>query len=140
MKVIYQTRATASAGRDGQVATDDGMIQLKLDLPKEMGGKGEAANPEQLFAAGYSACFSSAVLHVARGMKVDLKQAPVTAEIGLGSSDDGKFGLSAAISVQLDIPQDAALKIVRAAHQICPYSLAISNSIAVAVSVNGESI
>lgn len=87
MKTLYETQATASAGRNGQVTTDDGKLSIALSYPKEMGGSGEASNPEQLFAAGYSACFSNAVLHVAREAKVKLTQAPVTAKVGIGARD-----------------------------------------------------
>lgn len=80
MTTLYTTKATALAGRNGQVKTEDGLLDVALAYPKEMGGAGNATNPEQLFAAGYSACFSNAILHVAREAKVALQQAPVTAE------------------------------------------------------------
>lgn len=83
MTTLYKTQATALAGRNGQVKTNDGLLDLELAYPKEMGGTGAATNPEQLFAAGYSACFSNAILHVAREAKVALKSAPVTAEVAL---------------------------------------------------------
>lgn len=89
MAALYTTSATALAGRNGQVTTDDNKLSLALSYPKEMGGTGEATNPEQLFAAGYSACFSNAILHVAREMKVAIKSAPTTATIGIGPNDKG---------------------------------------------------
>ena len=140
MTTLYSTEATALAGRNGQVKTDDGKLDLALSYPKEMGGSGEATNPEQLFAAGYAACFSNAILHVAREGKVELSQAPVTAEVGIGPNDQGGFALTVSLAAELDMPQEQALELVRVSHQICPYSNATRGNIDVAVSVNGESI
>ncbi|KIO36309.1 MULTISPECIES: organic hydroperoxide resistance protein [Shewanella] len=140
MKTLYQTSATASAGRNGRVATDDGKLSLDLSYPKEMGGTGEATNPEQLFAAGYSACFSNAILHVAREAKVKLTQAPVTAEVGIGARAEGGFGLSVKLNVELSLPQEQAVELVKMAHQVCPYSNAVRNNIDVGLMVNGESL
>ncbi|AQS38996.1 peroxiredoxin, Ohr subfamily [Shewanella psychrophila] len=140
MKAIYQTKATASAGRNGNVETDDGKLSLSLSYPKEMGGSGESTNPEQLFAAGYSACFSNAILHVARETKLALTQAPVTATIAIGVREEGGFGLTAALSVTLDLPQEQAEQLVKAAHQVCPYSNAVRGNIDVALTVNGRLI
>ena len=122
MKPLYQTTATASAGRNGQVSTDDGKLSVMLSYPKEMGGSGEATNPEQLFAAGYSACFSNAVLHVAREVKAAVTTAPVTATVGIGAREEGGFALTVALSVELDLPQEQAIELVKSAHQVCPYS------------------
>ncbi|MGI0115823.1 organic hydroperoxide resistance protein [Zooshikella sp. RANM57] len=140
MKTLYTTQATASAGRNGQVKTDDGLLSLHLSYPKELGGSGEATNPEQLFAAGYSACFSNAILHVAREAKVKLSQAPVTATVGIGPNDTGGFTLTVKLASQLDLPDDQALQLVTAAHQICPYSNAVRGNIEVEVTVNGQTI
>ncbi|MCL1040763.1 organic hydroperoxide resistance protein [Shewanella marisflavi] len=140
MKTLYETQATASAGRNGQVATDDGKLSIALSYPKEMGGTGEASNPEQLFAAGYSACFSNAILHVAKEAKVKLSQAPVTAKVGIGPRAEGGFALTVALSVELDLPQEQASELVKTAHQICPYSNAVRNNIDVGLMVNGESL
>ncbi|GIU43859.1 organic hydroperoxide resistance protein [Shewanella algidipiscicola] len=140
MKTLYQTSATASAGRNGHVATDDGNLALMLSYPKEMGGSGEATNPEQLFAAGYSACFSNAILHVAREAKIDLTAAPVTANVGIGARVEGGFALSVALSVMLDLPQAQAVKLVATAHQVCPYSNAVRNNIDVSLHVNGQQL
>lgn len=140
MTTLYSTTATALAGRNGQVKTDDGKLDLALSYPKEMGGSGEATNPEQLFAAGYAACFSNAILHVAREGKVALSQAPVTAEVGIGPNDQGGFALTVSLAAELDMPQEQALELVRVSHQICPYSNATRGNIDVAVTVNGESI
>lgn len=140
MNTLYETTATASAGRNGQVATDDGKLSVMLSYPKEMGGSGEATNPEQLFAAGYSACFSNAILHVAREAKVALTAAPVTAKVGIGARKEGGFALTAVLSVELALPQEQAVELVKAAHQVCPYSNAVRNNIDVALTVNNQAL
>lgn len=140
MTTLYKTKATALAGRNGHVKSEDNLLDLQLAYPKEMGGTGAATNPEQLFAAGYAACFSNAVLHLAREAKVDLKSAPVTAEVGIVSKEDGGFGLTANLEVALELPQEQALVLTRKAHQICPYSNAVRGNVDVAVTVNGEKI
>ncbi|MGR5126453.1 organic hydroperoxide resistance protein [Photobacterium swingsii] len=140
MKTLYTTTATAMAGRNGQVATDDGKLDLALSYPKEMGGSGEATNPEQLFAAGYSACFSNAILHVANMAKQPLKSAPVSAEVGIGANEAGGFALTVKLAVELDMPQAAAQQLVKTAHQVCPYSNAVRGNIDVEVTVNGEAL
>ncbi|MEZ8740964.1 organic hydroperoxide resistance protein [Photobacterium swingsii] len=140
MTTLYTTKATASAGRNGQVTTDDNMLDLALSYPKEMGGTGEATNPEQLFAAGYSACFSNAIIHVAREMKIKLTQAPVTAEVGIGSNNAGGFALTVALAVVLDLEEQQAQQLVKTAHQVCPYSNAVKGNIDVKLSVNGVAL
>ncbi|KHT43829.1 organic hydroperoxide resistance protein [Vibrio sinaloensis] len=140
MTTLYKTQATAFAGRNGQVKTDDGLLDLALSYPKEMGGSGAATNPEQLFAAGYSACFSNAILHVARETKVALKNAPVTAEVGIGPNETGGFALTVSLAAELDLPQEQALELTKVAHQVCPYSNAVRGNIDVKVTVNGQAI
>lgn len=140
MTTLYKTQATALAGRNGNIKTDDGLLNLELSYPKEMGGSGLATNPEQLFAAGYSACFSNAILHVAREGKIALKEAPVTAEVGIGPNDQGGFALTVSLAAAIELPQEQALELVRVAHQVCPYSNAVRGNIDVVVTVNGESI
>ncbi|MGX1925275.1 organic hydroperoxide resistance protein [Vibrio sp. NH-7] len=140
MTTLYKTQATAFAGRNGQVKTDDGLLDLALSYPKEMGGSGAATNPEQLFAAGYSACFSNAILHVAREAKVALKNAPVTAEVGIGPNETGGFALTVSLVAELDLPQEQALELTKVAHQVCPYSNAVRGNIDVKVTVNGQAI
>ncbi len=140
MATLYKTQATALAGRKGQVKTDDGLLDLELSYPKEMGGSGAATNPEQLFAAGYSACFSNAILHVAREGNVALKEAPVTAEVGIGPNEQGGFALTVSLAASLALPQQQALELVKVAHQVCPYSNAVRGNIDVQVTVNGEAI
>ncbi len=140
MSAIYSTKATALAGRNGNVASNDGLLELTLGYPKELGGDGKATNPEQLFAAGYAACFSNAVLFVAREAKLKLTQAPVTAEVGMSQNDQGAFSLSVSLEASLDLPQEEAIKLVQTAHQTCPYSNAVKGNIDVALSVNGQAI
>lgn len=140
MSALYTTKATAEAGRNGQVATNDGLLSVSLAYPKELGGNGDATNPEQLFAAGYAACFSNAILHIAREMKVALKSAPVTTEVSLHPAESGGFALGVVLSVQLDLDNDQAVEVTRAAHQVCPYSNATRGNIEVALSVNGVSL
>jgi len=140
MTTLYKTQATALAGRNGLVKTDDGLLELELAYPKEMGGTGAATNPEQLFAAGYSACFSNAILHVAREGKVALKAAPVTAEVGIGPNEQGGFALTVSLAASIELPQEQALELVRVAHQVCPYSNAVRGNIDVEVTVNGQAI
>ncbi|WP_394246130.1 organic hydroperoxide resistance protein [Vibrio profundi] len=140
MTTLYSTKATASAGRNGNVSTEDGLLNIELSYPKEMGGTGKATNPEQLFAAGYSACFSNAILHVAREVKVAVKEAPVSAIIGIGPNETGGFALTASLEVSLDLAQEQAVELVKVAHQVCPYSNAVRGNIDVAVSVNGYAL
>jgi lipoyl-dependent peroxiredoxin len=140
MTTLYKTSATALAGRNGKVATDDGLLSLDLSYPKEMGGSGVATNPEQLFAAGYSACFSNAILHVAREAKIALKSAPVTAEVGIGPNETGGFALTVSLSANLEVSEEQAVTLVKMAHQVCPYSNATRGNIDVKVTANGVSI
>ncbi|WP_394200581.1 organic hydroperoxide resistance protein [Shewanella waksmanii] len=140
MTVIYQTQATASAGRNGNVKTDDGLLDVALSYPKAMGGTGLATNPEQLFAAGYSACFSNAIIYVAHEAKISLKQAPVTAKVGIGPREDGGFALTVDLSVELELPTEQAHQLVAVAHQVCPYSNAVRGNIDVGITVNGAGL
>ncbi|ARP40835.1 organic hydroperoxide resistance protein [Vibrio syngnathi] len=140
MTTLYTTSATATAGRNGQVSTDDNLLSLALSYPKEMGGSGEATNPEQLFAAGYSACFSNALLHVAKEMKIKIASAPTTATVGIGPNENGGFALTVALSIELDLAQEQAVTLVKTAHQVCPYSNAVRGNIDVKLSVNGQAL
>lgn len=140
MTTLYKTQATALAGRNGQVKSDDGLLDVGLSYPKEMGGNGQATNPEQLFAAGYAACFSNAILHVAREAKVTLKHAPVTAEVGIGPNDKGGFALTVSLAAELELPIEQAIELTRTAHQVCPYSNAVRGNIDVQVTANGTAI
>ncbi len=140
MSAIYTTSATANTGRNGNVVTDDGLLDVALAYPKELGGNGGATNPEQLFAAGYSACFSNAILHVARTQELKVTAAPTTATVGIKANAEGGFELEVALSVELDMEQDAAEALVKTAHQVCPYSNATRGNIDVALTVNGNAL
>ena len=138
VKVLYQTAARATGGRDGRSATLDGTFEVSLTIPKELGGPGgPGANPEKLFAAGYAACFLGAMKFVASqgGPKVPVN-ATVTATVGIGPRDEGGFGLTIALSIALPgIPRDEAEALVAKAHQVCPYSNATRNNIDVKITV-----
>src|SRR5437667_3988823 len=126
MKALYVTNATATGGRDGRAATDDGRLQVKLTTPRELGGGGgEATNPEQLFAAGYAACFLSAIKYVAGQSKTKISdESAVTASVGVGPRDDGQgFGLDVALAISLPGLEPSAEKdLVARAHIVCTYS------------------
>jgi lipoyl-dependent peroxiredoxin len=134
MKNLYTASATATGdGRDGHSRSSDGVLDVDLAIPKEMGGAGgPKTNPEQLFAAGYAACFHSALKNVARIEKVSISDTAVTADIGLNATDDGAFQLSARLQVEISgLDQEAAEAIVAKAHQMCPYSNATRGNIEV---------
>ncbi len=139
VKVLYRTQATATGGRDGKASTADGSFQVNLSTPKELGGGGGPGNnPEQLFAAGYSACFIGAMKAVAAqggGVKVPA-DATVTADVGIGPRSEGGFGLDVALKVSLPgLDREAAEKLVAAAHQVCPYSNATRGNVDVKLTV-----
>jgi Ohr subfamily peroxiredoxin len=135
VKVLY-TAAAMSTGeaRNGHVRSSDGLIDLDLTAPKEMGGPGGATNPEQLFAAGYAACFHSAMKAVARQRKLEITDTSVSAEVGIGPNDAGGFGLTVALHAEVPgVDQATADELVEAAHQVCPYSNATRGNIDVTV-------
>lgn len=134
MKVLYKTRASATGGRDGHAATDDRLLSVKLAPPKELGGPGGATNPEQLFAAGYAACFLGAMKFVGNRDKITVPaDVSVTAEVGIGPRDDGGgFGITAALTVNLPgLDAAAAEDLMARAHVVCPYSHAIRGNVEV---------
>ncbi len=135
MSVLYTAAALSSGdGRNGHVRSSDGFLELDLTVPKEMGGAGGATNPEQLFAAGYAACFHSAVKGVARHRKLTLTDSSVAAEVGIGPREAGGFGLTVALHVELGgVDQATADELVAEAHQMCPYSNATRGNIDVAL-------
>lgn len=139
MNVLYTTGATATGGRDGRARTTDGAFEVKLATPKELGGAGGAGNnPEQLFAAGYAACFLGAMKAVAgKGGHARVpNDATVSSTVGIGSRAEGGFGLTVALKVALPgVERDAATKLVEAAHQVCPYSNATRGNIDVKLTV-----
>lgn len=137
-KVVYTAKATVTGGRDGRAVTSDGMLDVKLAVPKEMGGAGGATNPEQLFAAGYSACFMGAMKFVASRDKFTMpKEAFIEGEVGIGPIPTG-FGIQATLNIHLPgMPADEAKKLVDAAHIVCPYSNATRNNIDVTLNIIG---
>ena len=137
MKVLYTAEATASGGREGHVTSSDGVLDLDLAVPQEMGGPGGAAtNPEQLFAAGYAGCFDNALLKVGERMGLSTAGARTTARVGIGAAGGGVsgFGLQVELLVTLpDLDEADAQRLLEAAHERCPYSRATRGNIDVAV-------
>jgi lipoyl-dependent peroxiredoxin len=131
--VLYTTSATANGGRDGRVATGDGHLDVRVASPKELGGPGDGTNPEQLFAAGFAACFHSAMQLVARRAKLDTTGSTVTAQVALGKVVGGPgYGLRVDLLVELPaLDADTARQLVAKADAVCPYSNATRGNITV---------
>lgn len=130
MKALYQAQVTSQGGRAGHVRSSDGLLDLDVRTPKELGGSGGATNPEQLFAAGYSACFESALLHVARAKKIAVKESKITAHVALHQNEPVGFKLSVSLEVSLPgLDRDVAQSLVDDAHKVCPYSNATRGNI-----------
>jgi osmotically inducible protein OsmC len=136
MDLLYTAVATARGGREGEVVSDDGVLDLLLAHPKELGGPGgDTTNPEQLFAAGYSACFHSALKRVAGAEKLDVTGSSITAHVGLGI-DGAVFGLAVTLVGQFPTLDEAAgHALMEKAHQVCPYSRATRGNIEVTLQV-----
>ena len=137
MKILYTAEALATgAGRDGHVRSTDGFVDLELAIPKDMGGSGGGANPEVLFAAGYAACFHSALQAVARSAKADLGDSTVGALVSIGPNDAGGFQLEVTLEVVIpELPHEQAQELVEQAHQVCPYSNATRGNIDVTITL-----
>jgi len=136
---VYSTKVTATGGRHGTIRSQDGLLDLKLALPRTLGGKGDATNPEQLFAGGYAACFENALFHVSREARRHFADSDieVVAQIGLSRNESGAFLLSAALAVTMaGVDQKTAEKLVDGAHSICPYSNAIKGNVDVQIAVS----
>jgi osmotically inducible protein OsmC len=135
-KVVYTAHATATGGRDGRATSNDNKLDAALSVPKEMGGKGEGTNPEQLFAAGYSACFLGAMGFVAGQQKKPLPAGTkIDGEVDIGPIPNA-FGIAVRLSITLPgMERDAAEALVAAAHQVCPYSNATRGNISVTLTV-----
>ncbi len=138
VNVIYKTEATATGGRDGRARTEDGSVDVQLVVPKEMGGPGgDGANPEKLFAAGYSACFLGAMKAVSgkEGVSVPA-DASVTAQIGFGPRSEGGYGITADLLISLPgVDRADAERLAQAAHAVCPYSNATRNNVDVGLTI-----
>jgi len=136
-KVVYRAKAKATGGRDGRAVSSDGVLDIKLGVPKEMGGAGgEATNPEQLFAAGYSACFLGALKFVAGQAKVALPaETAITGKVGIGQIPTG-FGIEVALEISVPgLPREQVEELVQKAHIVCPYSNATRGNIDVTLTV-----
>jgi lipoyl-dependent peroxiredoxin len=133
-KPLYTARATATGGRSGHAISDDGIIDVDLRPPKEMGGPGGATNPEQLFAAGYAACFQSALAVVGRRQGTDTSNSTVEADVAIGTIPGGGYGLAVALRVSIPgVAPETVQALAQAAHQVCPYSNATRGNIDVTV-------
>ena len=137
MQTLYTTSAVATGdGRNGHVQTIDGLLSTDVRMPVELGGAGGATNPEQLFAAGYAACFHSALKLVAGRLGGDASESEVVADVSIGMLPSGGFGLAVQLEVTLPaMDHEAAEVLVKAAHEVCPYSNATRGNIDVALSV-----
>ena len=137
MKILYSTTATATGdGRNGHTATEDGLVDVDVRVPAEMGGAGGATNPEQLFAAGYAACFHSAMKLVAQPMGIDTSGSEVSVTAGLGMLDGGAFNLALEIDVHVpNATAEQAQSLVERAHEVCPYSNATRGNVEVELGV-----
>ena len=135
MKTLYSAKVTTEGGRKGRTNSDDGILDLQLSMPKSLGGEGgEHTNPEQLFAAGYSACFGSALEMIAKNANVDLGDYSVTVKIDLEQNDDKEMDLSAVIDVyipEIEVGED----LINEAHEVCPYSRATRDNIDVTLNL-----
>ena len=141
MNILYATKVTATGGRHGAIRSDDGLLDLELALPRQLGGKGGATNPEQLFAGGYAACFENALLRVGReaGHQFADDEVEVVAEIGLSRNEADAFVLAASLAVTVTgVDQPTAETLVQRAHGICPYSNAIRGNVDVAITVTAR--
>lgn len=138
MPVLYTTTARAVGGRAGHVETSDGLFRADLAMPKELGGTGEGTNPEQLFAAGYAACFESSIRFLAGMKKLPLRDAAVTATVQILPEASGAWKLGVALHSEVQgLDQEAAEALVHAADQVCPYSKAVRGNVEVAHTVAG---
>ena len=138
MQILYTARVTATGGRQGRIRSSDGVLDLSLAYPKELGGPGgDATNPEQLFAAGYAACFENALRRVARERRAPISDASVTAHVGIGREEDGYFRLK--VDLEVEVPardRSEVEELARIAHEeVCPYSRATRGNIEVTVRV-----
>ena len=137
LKPLYTAIATATGdGRNGHTATDDGLLDLDVRVPVAMGGPGGATNPEQLFAAGYAACFHSALKFVAAAERTDVSDTQVTARVAIGMLPEGGFGLAVELDLHApSLPRADAERLLERAHQVCPYSNATRGNVDVVLTV-----
>lgn len=132
-KIAYTAKAEVTGGREGRGTTDDGMVDVDLRAPKEQGGPGGGANPEQLFAVGYGACFRSALDLAGKEFDVDTSDAVVNSEVGIGKEGES-FGLSVELKVEIPgVKQETAQQVAERTHELCPYSKAVRGNIPVKI-------
>ena len=142
-RVLYTAEATVTGGRaEGHGRTSDGMLDVQLRSPKEMGGDGDGTNPEQLFAVGYAACFEGALGVVGRRERAEVGDVSIDSRVSLVTTDDRGFTVAVELDVTLPHLQDPeeAVKIVAAAHQVCPYSNATRGNIEISLTANGQTV
>ena len=142
-KTLYTAEAQVTGGRDeGRGKTSDGALEVDLRVPSEMGGDGGGTNPEQLFAVGYASCFESALKVMARRQRVESGDATIDSKVNLHPTQEGGFELSVELDVSLPSIEDsdAAVELVKAAHQVCPYSNATRGNIDVRLTANGQAV
>ena len=141
MKILYTAEARVQGGREGHARSSDGKLEVNLSTPKEMGGSGgQGTNPEQLFAAGYAACFQSALMLVARRQSADASQSVITSRVGIGPTGTGGFGLEVELHVFIPgVDRATGEQLLEAAHQVCPYSNATRGNIPVTLVFEEES-
>ena len=140
MKTLYTTSVTAKGGRDGHVKSENGILELDVRTPKALGGASDDfANPEMLFAAGYSACFDSALNLVIKRSKIETGETSVQAKVSIGQIENGGFGLAVELDVNVPgVSLEEAQSLVEQAHQVCPYSNATRNNIEVQLAVTNN--
>ena len=142
MKILYTAEVTVHGGREGEAQSSDGHLNVHLSLPKELGGEGDqGTNAEQLFAAGYAACFQSALMQVARRQHMDAGPSTITAKVGIGPTGRGGFGLEVELHVSIpDVDKATSEKLVELADQVCPYSNATRGNIPVKLILEEQSL
>lgn len=140
MKTLYTTSVTAKGGRDGHVKSENGILELDVRTPKALGGgSDDFTNPEMLFAAGYSACFDSALNLVIKRLKMETGETTVQAKVSIGQIENGSFGLAVELDVNVPgVSLEEAQSLVEQAHQVCPYSNATRNNIEVQLAVTNN--
>ena len=140
MKTLYTTSVTAKGGRDGHVKSENGILELNVRTPKALGGgSDDFTNPEMLFAAGYSACFDSALNLVIKRSKMETGETTVTAKVSIGQIENGGFGLAVELAVNVPgVSLKEAQSLVEQAHQVCPYSNATRNNIEVQLALTNN--
>ncbi|WP_194074455.1 organic hydroperoxide resistance protein [Paracnuella aquatica] len=143
IKPVYTAVATATGGRNGHVQSDNGVLDLQVRTPKAMGGANDDyTNPEQIFAAGYSACFDSALNLVARQQRIKTGETAITAKVSIGPNETGGYGLAVELLVNIPgVNMEEAQQLADKAHQVCPYSNALRNNVEVKITVtNNEAV